>query len=156
MSGGLISRSFRFPGSRAVRRGSIAKKDPEMPAAKPPATPRALVSIEAESGTAGRRVRLAKVLAARPAARIPDIAAPLPSKAQQRKSAAKRYKLPDDENAQLGALKQRLQALGTDVKKSQLLRAGLALLVAMNDAQLTRAMANIGIVKAECQPQRVS
>lgn len=129
-----------------------------MPAAKPSAASRALVPIAAESGTAGktRRVRLAKVFAARPAARIPDLAAPLLSKAQQRKSASKRYKLPDDENAQLGALKQRLQALGTDVKKSQLLRAGLALLVAMNDAQLTKAMANIGVVKAECPPQRVS
>ena len=35
-------------------------------------------------------------------------------------------------------------------------RTGLALLVAMNDAQLTKAMANVGVVKAECQPQRVS
>lgn len=125
-----------------------------MPVAKPPATPRVLVPLAAESGTTGRRVRLAKVLAARPAARTPDMAAPLLTKAKQR--TAKRYKLADDENAQLGVLKQRLQALGTDVKKSQLLRAGLALLVAMNDAQLTKAMANIGIVKAECQPQRVS
>jgi hypothetical protein len=125
-----------------------------MPVAKSSATPRALVPITAESGTAGRRVRLAKALAARPTARTPDIVAPLLTKAKQRP--AKRYKLPDDENAQLGALKQRLQALGTDVKKSQLLRAGLALLVAMNDAQLTKAMANVGVVKAECQPQRVS
>ncbi|MCM2307359.1 MAG: hypothetical protein NDI91_07810 [Sulfuritalea sp.] len=35
-------------------------------------------------------------------------------------------------------------------------RAGLALLVAMNGAQPTQAMANVGVVKAECQPQRVS
>lgn len=129
-----------------------------MPAAKPPATSRALVPTAAESGIAGksRRVRLAKVLATRPAARIPDMVTPLSTKAKQRKSTSKRYKLPDDENAQLGALKQRLQALDTDVKKSQLLRAGLALLVAMNDAQLIQAMAAVGVVKAECQPQRVS
>lgn len=82
--------------------------------------------------------------------------APLLTKAKQRKSASNRYKLPDDEYAQLTALKQRLQTLGTSVKKSQLLRAGLALLVAMNDAQLTKTMAKIGVVKAECQPQRVS
>jgi len=126
-----------------------------MPAAKPSAAIRALVPTAAESSTASKtgRVRLAKALAARPAARIPGMAAPL---AKAKASASNRYKLPDDEYAQLTALKQRMETLGTSVKKSQLLRAGLALLVAMNDVQLTRAVARFGFSKTGRQPQQAS
>lgn len=54
---------------------------------------------------------------------------------------SERYTIPDNEYAQLTALKKRLLALGASAKKSQLLRAGLLLLMAMGDARLKTAVA---------------
>jgi len=48
-----------------------------------------------------------------------------------------RYALSQDDSAQLVELKQRLLLVGLDVKKSELLRAGLLLLSALDDADLT-------------------
>lgn len=125
-----------------------------MPAAKPATLAKALVPAAAESGTANgpRRVRLAKALAATPAAKIPGMTRPPKAdgssgpKAKKLKPGSRRYKLADDEYARLTALKQRLETLGARVKRSELLRAGLLLLAAMNDAQLKKAVAGAGIV----------
>lgn len=129
-----------------------------MSAAKSSENTGALVPAAAESSSPRKpgRIRLAKAFAARPAASIPGMAAPLLTKARKNKAASNRFKLPENEYAQLTELKQRLEALGTSVKKSQLLRAGLALLVAMNDVQLTKAVAQVGAVEPRRQPQQAS
>lgn len=54
---------------------------------------------------------------------------------------SERYTIPDNEYAQLTALKKRLLTMGISAKKSQLLRAGLLLLVPMGDARLKTAVA---------------
>lgn len=122
-----------------------------MSAANPTARPRALVPAAAESSDEGRprRIRLAKALAATAAAQIPDMALPPKrrksegAKAKKHSPGSNRYKLPDNELAQLNALKRRLGILGFGVKRSELMRAGLMLLVAMNDAQLQKAVAAV-------------
>lgn len=132
-----------------------------MSAVKPPATARALVPAAAESGSAGRprRVRLAKALAATAAAQIPGMTPPPKrrksngARAKKRPQGSYRYKMPDNEFAQLTALKQRLETLGFGVKRSELLRAGLMLLVAMNDAQLQKAVAAVGCIEPARSPQ---
>ncbi|MDP1612905.1 MAG: hypothetical protein Q8M11_17770 [Sulfuritalea sp.] len=98
-------------------------------------------------------MRLAKALAARPAARILGLATPL---AKAKKRTSNRVKLSDNEYAQITALKQRLHTLGTHVKKAELLRAGLALLVAMNDVELTKAVAQAGAIEPRSQPQQAN
>ena len=50
--------------------------------------------------------------------------------------------------AQLAALKKRLLALGIGVKKSTLLRAGLMLLVDMDDGPLKKTMAKFELINA--------
>lgn len=122
-----------------------------MPAAVPVATARVLVPAAAESSSAGkpRRVRLAKALAATAAAQTPGLAVrPKGRKAKKSKPGSNRYKLPDHEFAQLTALKQRMETLGIGVRRSELLRAGLMLLVAMNDAQLQKAVAAVGRIES--------
>lgn len=111
-----------------------------------------LVPSAAESSTATgvKRVRLAKALAARPAEK--PARKHTPAKQSKRDEAApkkvklrsKSYTIPDNEYAQLTALKQRLLTLGVSAKKSQLLRAGLLLLVTMGDARLKTAVAKSG------------
>ncbi len=125
-----------------------------MPEAKSEAAARTLVPTAAESGTTAiRRVRLAKALAAKPGAKIPGMSRPPKpdganaTRAKKPKPGPRRYKLADDEYAQLTALKRRLETLGSSIKRSELLRAGLLVLVAMNDDQLKRAVAGVAGVE---------
>jgi hypothetical protein len=103
--------------------------------AKVPAAAKKLVPTATESTTATgtRRVRLSRALATKP---------------QKLKLVSDRYKIPDNEYADLMALKKRLLLLNVNIKKSELLRAGLMLLVAMGDIQLKKAVAKLKIVKA--------
>lgn len=57
------------------------------------------------------------------------------------------YAMPEDEYAQIGALKKRLAGLGRETKKSELLRGGVALLAALNDAELTAVMGRVERIK---------
>ena len=126
-----------------------------MPAAKNVATLAKLVPTAAESSTVTRanRARLSKVLAAGPGAKPPGSATPAKQpksnggKQKKLKLVSNRCKMPDTEYAQLTALKKRLIVLGVGMKKSELLRAGLKLLVNMDDAQLKKAVAKVELAK---------
>ena len=54
------------------------------------------------------------------------------------------------------ALKQRLEALGSRVKRSELLRTGPLVLLAMNDDQLKRAVALAGVVEPRSLSQQAA
>lgn len=104
--------------------------------------------------------------AAKPAA--PEAAAPAPKvpaatvKAapearpgkEARKAPARKPKLvrdsftfPEADYAQIGALKERALKAGREVKKSELLRAGLKALAAMSDASLFKALDGVDKLK---------
>lgn len=57
------------------------------------------------------------------------------------------YAMPEAEYAQIAQLKLRLLELGETVKKSELLRAGLAQLATLDDAALLAAMAGVERIK---------
>ena len=57
------------------------------------------------------------------------------------------YAMPEAEYAQIAQLKQRLLELGETVKKSELLRAGLAQLTPLDDAALQAAIAGVERIK---------
>lgn len=70
---------------------------------------------------------------------------PAPGKASKEKTrkvkrVRDRFVMPRDEHEVLGALKQRSAGLGRPSKKSELLRAGLKLLAALNDPALLAAL----------------
>jgi len=68
-------------------------------------------------------------------------------KPNKMKMARDSFTMPKDEYAQLANLKNRLAELGQPAKKSELLRAGIQLLVAMTDVRLKAAMAMIPAIK---------
>jgi len=70
-----------------------------------------------------------------------------PTKAKKVKLVRDSYAMPDTEYAQIGVLKKRLSGLGNDVKKSELLRGGIALLAALNDAELKAVMGRVERIK---------
>ncbi len=125
-----------------------------MPVGKTAATQAKPVPMATESPTLAKpgRVRLSKALARKPAVKAAvekTQAAPKkhnggsPKKLKLRSS---RYKIPGDEYAQFTALKNRVLALGMSVKRSELLRAGLMLLAALEDVPLKKAVAKVSFV----------
>lgn len=57
------------------------------------------------------------------------------------------YAMPESEYARIGELKKRMAALGDKVRKSELLRAGIALLAALDDGQLKAALRRVERIK---------
>ncbi len=70
-----------------------------------------------------------------------------PVKTKKIKLVRDSYAMPENEYAQIGELKKRLAAMSVDVKKSELLRAGIAVMAALNDAELKRVMARVERIK---------
>ena len=57
------------------------------------------------------------------------------------------YAMPEAEYARIAELKKRMSSLGSEVKKSELLRGGIALLSALNDAELKAVMGRVERIK---------
>ena len=70
-----------------------------------------------------------------------------PVKAKKIKLVRDSYAMPENEYAQIGELKKRLEAMSVDVKKSELLRAGVAVMAALKDAELKLVMARVERIK---------
>lgn len=70
-----------------------------------------------------------------------------PVKAKKPKLVRDSYAMPEAEYARIAELKKRLAALGGEVKKSELLRAGIAQLAALDDEALKVALARVERIK---------
>ena len=70
-----------------------------------------------------------------------------PVKHKKTKLVRDSYAMPEVEYAQIAELKKRLLAQGAAVKKSELLRGGIAALAALSDAELKVAMARVERIK---------
>ena len=70
-----------------------------------------------------------------------------PPKPKKIKLVRDSYAMPENEYAAISALKKRLSVLGNEFKKSELLRAGIATLTALNDAELVTVMGRVQKIK---------
>lgn len=93
---------------------------------------------ESKAPTSTGRKRLSKAFAR-----------PLDKKSAKVKLVRDRFTIPETEYEQLVDLKKRLSALGFSIKKSELVRAGLLLLTAMDDAKLKAATAKLSVVRID-------
>lgn len=84
---------------------------------------------------------------AKPAKPAKAVKAEKPVKAKKTKLVRDSYAMPEAEYAQIAVLKKRLGTLGNEVKKSELLRAGVAVLAALNDAELQAVMGRVERIK---------
>ena len=57
------------------------------------------------------------------------------------------FTIPKTEFDQLSVMKKRATALGVDIKKSELIRAGLQLLSGLADAAFSKALTNVPTIK---------
>ena len=124
---------------------------------KPAAAPRV------KSGTpSAKPVRKTPAVAAQaPKTATPTSpAAPVSSKTDKKKVKVEKVKvvrdsftIPKTEYAQIASLKKRALDLGLEVKKSELLRAGLLLLTGSSDAALRKALGSVPTLKTG-RPQK--
>lgn len=73
--------------------------------------------------------------------------APKPAAAKKPKLVRDSFTFPETDYARIGALKQRALRAGREAKKSELLRAGLAVLSGLSDAALLQALDGIDKLK---------
>lgn len=112
------------------------------PKAKAPATP---VRKAKATPVAKTPVKAAVTAPAKPAPKAPK--APKTAKPVKHKLVRDSFTFPEPEYLTLVALKKRLLAAGTEVKKGELVRAGLALLCTLDDAALTAAVGRVEKLK---------
>lgn len=70
-----------------------------------------------------------------------------PAKTKKPRLVRDSYAMPEAEYARIGELKKRVAALGGEVKKSELLRAGIAVLAGLDDAGLQAVLARVERIK---------
>ena len=70
-----------------------------------------------------------------------------PAKPRKPRLVRDSYAMPEAEYARIGELKKRLAGLGAEAKKSEVLRGGIAVLAALNDAELKAVMARVERIK---------
>lgn len=156
------------PATAAPKRAARAAAKPAAmrtaPARKAPAKAAAAAAKPLDPAVQASKEALAKALAAAQAVKIEKplgkpAKAAKPEKADKAEKETKAPKvkkaklvrdsftMPENEYAQLADLKKRLLTKGLVSKKSELLRAGVALLVALGDDQLAAAMKKVEIIK---------
>lgn len=89
---------------------------------------------------------VAKTVSASVKAKSTTVAAPV-AKPKKAKLVRATFSFPDHEHASLVDLKKRAKKLGQEFKKSEILRAGIAHLVALADAALVSTLAKVERVK---------
>jgi len=88
-----------------------------------------------------------KATKAKPVKVEKPVKAEKPAKVRKPKLVRDSYAMPEAEYAQIAVLKKRMSGLGGEVKKSELLRAGVAVLAALNDAELQAVMGRVERIK---------
>ena len=122
---------------------ATAKKTLKVSTSRKPAAKKAAVSraaVKPAQKTVGAAVR-ARSAAAKP------VGAPKADKPRKAKLVRDSFTIPKSEFTVLQELKQRAGKAGTAAKKSEILRAGIKSLAAMNDAAFAAAMAAVPPIK---------
>ena len=122
------NRKSAIPSGASANAAVKSKVDSSSTVAKPAAK-------SAAKSPGAKKSKVAKVVA---------VAAP---KAKKSKTVRDSFNMPDFDYALIGVLKKRALGMATEAKKSELLRAGIKLLAAMNDKGLSAALGAVHVVK---------
>jgi len=135
------------PAAKAIKPAKATK------AAKPVAVA-AEKPVKAKPAKAEKPAKPEKVAKAeKPAKPVKEAKVAKPAKAEKPPKVRKpklvrdSYAMPEAEHALIAELKKRLAVLGSEVKKSELLRGGIAVLAALNDAELKAVMGRVERIK---------
>lgn len=135
----------KAPAAKAAKAAKPAKAvKPEAPAA----AEKAAKTKPVKAAKPAKEEKVAKVAKAdKPAKPVKPAKVEKPAKPRKQKLVRDSYAMPEAEYALIADLKKRLAALGSEVKKSELLRGGVAVLAALNDAELKAVMGRVERIK---------
>ena len=122
---------------------------PKAPLAKPPTArkaPSAPVKPKRAASPKAAPAKAAQAAAPVQAKSTPVSASPV-AKDKKVKVVRDSFTIPKNEYSQLGDMKKKALGLGLDIKKSELIRAGLLLLNAAGDAAFKKALGNVPTLK---------
>jgi hypothetical protein len=122
----------------AAAKPSAVKPATAKPAVKP------IAKAVAKTAVAAKKVAPAAIKVVNKTATATEKDKPKASKVKMERDS---FTMPKEEYAQIATLKKRLEGLAKPVKKSELLRAGLKLLSAMDDATLKATLATVPTIK---------
>ena len=128
---------------------AVAKPPRAKPAAAKPATkPSRLEETKAKNkkALADALAKAQAVKLAQPPS-LPPVTKVKATKGKKPKLVRHAFSMPEIEYAQIATLKKRIASLGGNVKRSELLRAGLALLAVLDNVELTAVMARVDRLK---------
>jgi ribosomal protein S18 len=128
---------------------AVAKPQRAKPAAAKPATkPSRLEETKAKNkkALADALAKAQAVKLAQPPS-LPPVTKTKATKGKKPKLVRHAFSMPEIEYAQIATLKKRIASLGGNVKRSELLRAGLALLAVLDNVELTAVMARVDRLK---------
>lgn len=135
------------PAAQAGAKTPAKKARTATPKTKPAATKRApQEASKAVPAKAPRKVA-AKPTPAKPAVTKSQAAKTKPVKEKKVKVVRDSFTIPKTEFTQITEMKKRAMALGVEIKKSELIRAGLQVISGLPDASFKKALAGIPTVK---------
>jgi hypothetical protein len=130
------------PAQKAVPRKAVSKAIAQKPVRKAPQKAASTSSTPAKAPVTGSAPVQVKTSAKKPAA------SPAKSlKDKKVKVVRDSFTIPKSELLQIGESKKRALALGVEIKKSELIRAGLQALTGLNDAAFKKALASVPTIK---------
>jgi hypothetical protein len=134
--------SSNIPAKAPRKSASPAPKRKPVKAAAAPVTPPAAPAAPAKAKTSPSKAPQAKA-----ADKKKSTAPAKAAKEKKIKVVRDSFTLPKTELLQITEMKKRAMALGVEVKKSELIRAGLQALAGMADTAFKKAMANVPTIK---------
>lgn len=140
------NRKSAIPSGASANAAGKSKTASPAAVAKPAAKKKSPVAANAKSArkSAAKSAVKAPVAKNSKIAKVGAVAAP---KAKKTKTVRDSFNMPDFDYALIGVLKKRALGAATEVKKSELLRAGLKSLAVMNDREFSAALKAVHIVK---------
>lgn len=134
------------PAKPANARGAAKAATPTSPAGKTNKTVEAKAKAATPPSGKTASVKKARVVAA-PTAKPGAEKAAKPAKAKKMKLVRDSFAMPESEYAQFAAVKKRCLSSGLAARKSEVLRAALAGLAALDDAAIVAAIRRLDLVK---------
>jgi hypothetical protein len=135
------------PATKPVAKAPAKKAQRATPKTKPTASQRAPQAASKAAPAKAPRKAAVKPTPAKPAVTKPQAAKTKPVKEKKVKVVRDSFTIPKTEFTQIADMKKRAMTLGVEIKKSELIRAGLQIMSGLPDASFKKALAAIPTVK---------
>ena len=126
---------------------SVSRPASKTPAPKRTDTAQKVTPTKTTAPASVKSTSKASIKPVKPAVSAPAAPKAKPAKEKKVKVVRDSFTIPKSEFTQIADMKKRALALGVDIKKSELIRAGLQAIYAMSDASFKKALSAVPALK---------